>query len=346
MTAPDDAPNLGGGIEDGRSQTWSGLTGHIYRACEVLDLRLSLFDPFGRTGLIHYPTGYRAAFKGTSFDINPMGAAQIARDKDYSARALRQAGLPTVPGRVLLAPRLINKLVQSGAMGCDQGQRFADISGAVASVGLPAAVKPLTGMEGDGVAQVSTRLEAAKAADGLFVRYDRILVQPWLAGRDIRVVVLDGEVLFACERVRPHVIGDGRRSIEALGTGGTTLDAGASRAHLARCGLNRCDVPKAGERVDLVPTANLSTGGSLIDLTDQLPVGTQALAVAATQALGLRFAGVDLIDPGASQPGLSVLEVNAAPGLAHAAATIGRDRVDTLYRQVIAAMGRGTHAPQ
>lgn len=337
----------------GSAESWTGLTRDISAVCAALGLGFEVFDRHGRVGRITYPDGRRSHFKGTAFDINALGAAQIARDKDYCARALRRAGLNAPDSRVLLAPHLAARLRTHGSLGPATGDAYSDVGAAVAAIGLPAVVKPIDGTEGTGVSLVTSLGDAASRIDGLFVRHDRVLLQPWLPGHDLRVVVLDGETLFACERRRPSVVGDGRRTIAALierldgdrrRAGHRTAsmaDDPSVRYHLAQCGRDLDSVPRAGERADLLPTANLSKGGEMVERTDRLHPDYRRLCADAAAAIGLRFAGVDLLCATVERfdPGCTILELNAAPGLSHAGRVIGRDRLRGLYRRLITAMG-------
>jgi cyanophycin synthetase len=78
-------------------------------------------------------------------------------------------------------------------------------------------------------------------------------------------------------------------------------------------------VPEKGQRVILRNNANLSTGGTATDVTDDVHPDVAACAVAAAQMVGLDICGVDVvcesvIKPLERQSG-GIVEVNAAPGL-------------------------------
>lgn len=338
---------------DARGVDWAGLAQDLAVACAALGCRLEAVDRHGRSGSIRYPDGRRAQFNGTAFDINPLGAANIARDKDHCAQALRRAGLTAPEGRVLLAARRIAKLHAQGSLSRREETVYADVAAAVRAVGLPAVIKPIDGMEGDGVARIGGVDRALEEAEALFARHDRLLLQPWLPGRDLRVVVLDGAVLFACERRRPSVVGDGRQVIAALidrmaaerrraghPVGVSAADP-AVRRYLGQTGRTLDTVPAAEERVELLPTANLSKGGDMADVTGKVHPEYARICRQGAEAIGLRFAGVDLLVATVERfdPGYTILELNAAPGLSHAGRLIGRERLQDLYRRVIAAMG-------
>jgi cyanophycin synthetase len=101
-------------------------------------------------------------------------------------------------------------------------------------------------------------------------------------------------------------------------------------------------VPAAGERVFLRATANLSTGGTSIDRTDEIHPDNVTACELAASVVGLDIAGLDVLTPDISVPfhenGAVIIEVNAAPGIRmHLSPTEGKARnvaapiVDMLY---------------
>jgi cyanophycin synthetase len=100
---------------------------------------------------------------------------------------------------------------------------------------------------------------------------------------------------------------------------------------LAGQGMNAETVPVKGKRVNLRHNANLSTGGSATDVTDDVHPALAARAVAAAKMVGLDICGVDVVCESVHQPleeqGGGVVEVNAAPGLRmHLSPSFGKGR--------------------
>lgn len=276
--------------------------------CAEKGLRLTAGDSHGHAGCIENGAGKRWFFKGTRFDINPLGAAEIANDKAYSLHFLQQAGVP-VPESLLVF----------GAEIRNGGQLPNSVSGFVENHGFPLFLKPNIGQEGRDVMRIHDGAELESALHSLSNTHAQLLLQAEIRGRDMRIVLLDGAVLCAIERRPPHVTGDGRRSIAALIDGHPKILAADGRieASLARQGVSRDGIPGTGERIALLPVSNLSAGGTAEIVTDRLGPGLVNIALRATAALGLRYAGVDMIVPGSSWKNKDavVLEVNAAPGL-------------------------------
>src|SRR5205085_10094340 len=88
--------------------------------------------------------------------------------------------------------------------------------------------------------------------------------------------------------------------------------------HIELQGLSLDSVPEAGRDIVLRPTANLSTGGTAIDRTDEIHPDNIEIARRAAKVIGLDIAGIDFIAPDIArsvhETGGGVIEVNAAPG--------------------------------
>ncbi|MDP3638938.1 MAG: Mur ligase family protein, partial [Azonexus sp.] len=102
-------------------------------------------------------------------------------------------------------------------------------------------------------------------------------------------------------------------------------------ARLAEQGYNADTIPPRGTRVVLRNNANLSTGGTASDVTDDVHPELAACAVAAAQTVGLDICGIDVVCDTMLKPledqGGGIVEVNAAPGLRmHLAPSFGKGR--------------------
>jgi cyanophycin synthetase len=279
----------------------------------------------------------RASITGAT----PFLAVEAAGDKDLTKTLLAEAGVPVPEGEVV---------------------RDAEAAVRVARrLGFPVVTKPLDGNHGRGVSlrlmteeEVRAGFEAAARAAK---RGTSVVVERFLQGRDHRILVVGGEVVAVAERVPAHVVGDGRSTVAALieaenrdprrGDGHENVMTrivvdDAVRAILARDGSGLDAVPHPGRVVWLRDTANLSTGGTAIDRTDEIHPENAALARRAALTLGLDVAGIDFLATDirvpARQTNGGVVEVNAAPGFRmHLEPSEGRPRdvarpvIDTLF---------------
>ena len=259
-------------------------------------------------------------------DATSAVSESIAQDKDLSKRLLQSAGVPVPIG----AP--VNSV--------DEAWELAQ------EIGLPVVVKPLDGNQGKGVTvNVATRehLEMAyKAADEI----GTVMVEKFLPGSDYRLLVVGDKLVAAARRDPPNVIGDGVHTVRQLvdkvnedprrGDGHATSltkirldDIAIARLDLQ--GLTPESVPDKGRRVILRNNANLSTGGTATDVTDDVHPEVAARAIAAAQTIGLEICGVDVLCESVHKPledqNGGIVEVNAAPGLRmHLSPSYGKGR--------------------
>lgn len=248
-------------------------------------------------------------------DASSAMAEAIAQDKQLTKLLLHAAGVPAPLGRP----------VQDAD---DAWEAARELGGAVV-------VKPRDGNQGKGVAvNLRTREEVQAAYAAARAIAQDVLVERYLPGQDHRLLVVNGKLVAAARRAPPQVRGDGQRSIRALveelnrdprrGDDHATaltkvrLDA-IALATLSAQGYTADSVPAEGALVMLRNNANLSTGGSATDVTDEVHPAVAACAVDAAQAIGLDVCGVDLLCETVSRPleeqSGGVVEVNAAPGL-------------------------------
>ncbi|MBA3258240.1 MAG: cyanophycin synthetase, partial [Gemmatimonadales bacterium] len=270
---------------------------------------------------------YLRRIRATATDATSIIAADIAQDKDITKQVLRNIGLAVPVGAVARSV-----------------ERAIEIAG---EIGYPVILKPLAGNQGRGI---SLRLDdeaAVRAAwTGGAERYGAMVVERHVDGRDHRVLVVNGRVVAVAERVAAHVTGDGSRTVRELieevnrdprrGAGHANLltaipvDEGTEE-FLAAGGRTLESVPAADERVFLRPTANLSTGGTSIDRTDDIHPDNVTACEMAAGVIGLDIAGLDILTGDISVPfkqnDAVIIEVNAVPGIRmHTHPAAGRPR--------------------
>ncbi|TWG87479.1 GNAT-family acetyltransferase (TIGR03103 family) [Cupriavidus gilardii J11] len=191
-------------------------------------------------------------------------------------------------------------------------------------------VKPAFGEQGRGISvDVRTEDHLRSAIDAARKEGGNVLLEAFCPGQDLRIVVIGYEVVAAAIRKPAEVVGDGQSDLRTLierhsarrsaATGGESripMDAETERC-LAAQGLSYESVPAAGERVPVRKTANLHTGGTLHDVTDQLHPVLKDAAQRAARALRIPVVGLDFLVPAADQPDYVIIEANERPGLAN-----------------------------
>src|SRR4029078_12182526 len=89
-------------------------------------------------------------------------------------------------------------------------------------MGYPVVVKPLDGNHGKGVSIDLTTPEQVKVAfEEAYEFSSVVIVETFQVGNDYRILVVDGRVVAAAQRVPGHVVGDGTHTIAGRGESGT-----------------------------------------------------------------------------------------------------------------------------
>ncbi|MCK8463390.1 cyanophycin synthetase [Aliiroseovarius sp. S1339] len=302
-------------------------TGSLVKAAEERDIP---WIRLNEHSLVQFGHGkYQKRIQATITSETKHIAVEISCDKEDTHNLLNDLGLPVPLQRMVYSER--------------------EAIRAARSIGHPVVVKPLDANHGRGVSinlntdeEVAAGFEEAK----LHSKSRAILVESFVTGFDHRMLVVNNKLEAVAKRVPGHVIGDGKNTIAGLvdivnedprrGIGHEKvlthleLDTQANRL-LAEAGHDAETVLPKGEVFFLRSTANLSTGGTAIDMTDVVHPDNRDMAERAIKAVGLDVGGVDfLIDDitkSYKEIGGAIVEVNAAPGFRmHVAPSEGQPR--------------------
>lgn len=265
-------------------------------------------------------------------------ATELAQDKDATKRLLHENFFPVPNGKVVASLDALEE--------------------AAAELTPPLVIKPLDGNHGRGVLLNLTSLEELVAAYQSAKKIsEKVIIEEMCKGRDYRVLVVNGMVVAAAQRLPPSVSGDGKKNLTELidevnsdprrETGHAGLltkievDETVQRT-LLMAGITEMNyIPAQNELVLLRENANLSSGGTAFDVTGEMHQQLKLLCERAARVMGLDICGIDLIHSDISKPPDSltrIIEVNAGPGLRmHAGSASGNSRdiggiiLDMLY---------------
>ncbi len=265
-------------------------------------------------------------------------AVDIACNKEQTKKMLDAASIP----------------VASGGICVDE----EDLDEVVRKIGYPIVLKPLDGNHGKGASiNVKTWEEAVEGLAYAKKYSHRVIVEKFITGYDFRVLIIDNKLVAAAKREPAHIKGDGKQNIQQLieetnkdprrGYGHenvlTQIDVDRDTTDLLeKLGYTLETIPRKDEVVYLKSTANLSTGGTSVDITDMMHPENIFLCERISRVIGLDICGVDIMAENLTQPlketGGCILEVNAAPGFRmHLAPSEGLPRnvaapvIDMLY---------------
>jgi len=293
----------------------------------------------GRNSLIQLGAGVnQMRFQATITCKTSNIAVDIACNKEQTKKMLDDASIPVAKGDI-----------------CYDEE---DLQDTIDTIGYPIVIKPLDGNHGKGASINLTNWEDAVKGLKHAKEYSRrVIVEKFITGFDFRVLVINNEVIAAAQRVPAHVIGNGKNTIQELidttnedprrGYGHEnvlteiTIDKATERL-IDNAGYTLESVLKKEEILYLKSTANLSTGGTSVDVTDLMHPENVFMAERISRVIGLDICGIDIMAPNLTQSlkenGGVILEVNAAPGFRmHLAPSEGLPRnvaapvIDMLY---------------
>jgi len=280
----------------------------------------------------------RKLVEATVTDNTSAVSVDIACDKDMTKHLLKDAGIPVPEGVV------VDNVEEAIA-------HFINLDG-------PVVVKPYNGNQGRGVSLNLVSAEEVETSFQIAQQFSsEVIVERFIQGVNVRCLVIGGQFVAASERIAAHVCGDGQSTIEQLidevnsdekrGFGHErpltkiAVDA-VVRQTLRKNGMDLTHIPSTGNCILLRESANLSTGGEAIDVTEKLHKSYRQIAERTARIIGLDICGIDMVIPSVTQPGsgqnCAVIEVNAAPGIrmhqypSHGAPRpVGKAIVDSLF---------------
>ncbi|MET3977723.1 cyanophycin synthetase [Mucilaginibacter sp. UYP25] len=277
-------------------------------------------------------------FRATMTEKTSSIAVDIASNKDETKRLLLEQAIPVAKGMTI--------------------SKTEQVIEAIDRIGFPLVFKPLDGNHGRGISiNINTVEDAIAAYEFAAAISRRVIVERFVTGYDFRVLVIDNKMVAAALRDPAHIIGDGELNIQEL-IDKTNTDPRRGYGHenvltlidvdrdtldlLEKKGYTLETILEKDEKLFVKSTANLSTGGTSIDVTDHVHPQNIFICERISKIIGLDICGIDIMAKNLTEPltenGGVVLEVNAAPGFRmHIAPSEGLARnvaghvIDMLY---------------
>jgi GNAT-family acetyltransferase (TIGR03103 family) len=253
-------------------------------------------------------------------------AVGICDDKKLCRRLVREAGIAAPEQRV------------AGTR--QQNEAFLAEYGRVV-------VKPLRGEQGAGVSvDVRDPASLAQAVERARTHCETVLLERYVEGVDLRVLVINHEIVAAAIRRPASVVGTGEHTVEELirkqsrrraaateGESSIPIDDETRRC-VAEAGHYFESVLPRNERLIVRRTANLHTGGTLHDVTGELSDALAQAALTAARVIDIPVVGLDFIVSSVDGDEYAFIEANERPGLAnHEPQPTAERFVDLLFQE-------------
>nr|WP_241095067.1 N-acetylglutaminylglutamine synthetase [Marinicauda algicola] len=244
-------------------------------------------------------------------DLTTAIAMSLCDDKSATRRLMERVGVP------------VPKQIKADEEDEEALKDFLEACGEVV-------VKPVRGEQGRGVVVGIDNLEDFKAA----IKSARsvspeVIAEEFSPGEDLRVIVINDQVVAAAMRKPPEIVGDGKKTVkdliqrlsrrrEAATQGESRIPLDEETERIVRAGGHEMDdVLDEGERLRVRKTANLHTGGQLVDVTDDLHEAIAESAIKAARAIDIPVVGVDFMIDAPDRERHVFIEANERPGLAN-----------------------------
>ncbi|MCA1743214.1 MAG: ATP-grasp domain-containing protein [Desulfovibrionales bacterium] len=206
-------------------------------------------------------------------------------------------------------------------------------------------VKPVSGEQGVGICvDIREPVELDRAVKAASKVSDTVIIENFVHGQDLRIIVIDFKVVAAAVRRPARIVGTGRHTIKQL------IQKQSRRRGAATCGESRIPIDRETKRCvaqadydlnDILPaeyklevrkTANLHTGGTIHDVTADLHPSLIDAAERAARIINIPVVGLDFLVPDVSGPEYVIIEANERPGLAnHEPQPTAQKYVDLLF---------------
>ena len=316
---------------------------------EEIGAKVDIEPAWKMVGTVTFKNGKKKYWSGSIFDINPHGAAEISKDKDFTCYFLKNAGFRVPEGDAFYSDEWALAIHSHKTK--DKAVEYSD------RIGYPIILKPNNGRGGTEVYEARRRDEVLPAIHNIFKKSKIARVEKRINGSDYRILTLGGELLLAYERKPLSVEGDGKRNVITLvreknrllekSGRNTTIKENIPRIKifLMTRGYQPKYIPQKGEVIVVLPNANLSSGGEMRDVTNIIHPSYVELARRASKAMNLPYCGTDIMtsasisEPMQTEP--VIIEMNGhQPGFSQYAGSGDEymERAVSAYRKLLRYM--------
>lgn len=288
---------------------------------------------FGFFGRIEYLDGSVRVFRLMSLGVNSHGASQLAIDKAYTKQFLHQLGYQVPAGKTFITEHFFKAYPTTFLNDIGEVATIAAVQAFVESeLGYPCFIKPNDSSQGRGVYKCHNADDVKQATSALYhAAFETMLVEAAVTYPEYRVVIFKDQMICAYRKSPLAITGDGEKTVRDLIE---MLEAQFVQSErpiklawddpqiallLQQQAVSFESIPATGQNVYLTDTANLSRGGIVEDVTEQIHPYWRALSIELVQRFGLAFCGIDLCCADITRPDseYAILELNSSPSMAH-----------------------------
>lgn len=291
-----------------------------------------------------FKNGKSFVAKDYPFNINQGGAISLCSNKSAC-----NSFVGTLGYRVPKEKYFVRK--SNVMISIKEIERYLDDTEKNLGFNYPIVIKPNNLSQGEGVSIAYCKCECIRYVQEAFLKSKIILLQEYCSGNEYRIVVLNGRIIQAYQRMAFYIRGDGHSSISDLIDNKISyfkeygrdkeVDVNDPRIllHITRAGYAMDSILECDKILKLQDIANLSLGGESVDVIDIINKEFKDLAIKLAKSLNLLLCGIDIIaeDIRNFDLGYYILEINSSPGLDnYLYPRIKQDKyVESLYSEIL-----------
>lgn len=239
--------------------------------------------------------------------------------KELVMQATRTSKDTYIAPLIMTNKHVTKVLLKEEGINVPEGHRISSLDQGVALFNhlqsIAIVIKPLSTNFGQGITILDKGFDykAYEEAIEFALSYDEVvLIEPYVEGKEYRILVIDDQVVGVLHRVPANVTGDGLSTIRELVEEKKNQDPLRGTAYkkplekklklgkieldyLAEQGLDEQSVLDKDHKVFLRINSNISTGGDSIDYTDEIHKDYLDVAIKAARSVGAKICGVDMI---------------------------------------------------
>lgn len=232
---------------------------------------------------------------GETLELNTANSFKIVSDKFACYSVLVQNEIPTIKYHMIFNPKTRSDYENNDIM---KAMILFE------QYGKKVVLKANVSSEGKDVFLITSKEELKnKIIEEFANQKDSVSICPFYNIKfEYRAIYLDGEIVFCYKKEKPYIIGDGKKTISEL------LIQYNLNNNYEFIDLNQ--VPKINEKIEISWKHNLTLGGiPNLEIEKNKKEKIYILAKKAGQAIGIRFASIDIVETIDKE--LLVMEINS-----------------------------------
>ncbi len=315
---------------------------HVKESAKRLGIDVSYVDKQNGRLVVLSKNGRSCFFGGTPIKLWPFNSAlsmSVTNDKELTYRILNDSNIKVPKTYIGFAdisrylhlenpPEEIYKIIEN------------------INFTYPIVVKPNNGKAAEGISIIHEKSSLKLAADIASSFDNAVLIQDYIHGKDYRAYALRGEPILLIERSTSNFLGDGKLTVSKLFEKNKSFLNKSNAFNLSLKSFLLCHndvIYSKGCPVPIYPVSNLTQGGKVLKIVQNISDAWKNLCTSITEILNLDFAAIDCRVSERDPNNITVIEVNSNPGIEMVYDTSVEKANSMLDSLILEAIGNYSH---